>query len=122
MPPPFPGALRPTTSCKLLTPVNYSLAKRHHAKLLSNRMLMATPMKLEYRDEFEKHLDGWKRRFIETSGYGELHQYVNYGNTTSTMKDPPEALYGEPWRLEKLRDLKKRYDPSNVFRWYQPLE
>ncbi|KAK8119159.1 FAD-linked oxidoreductase alt4 [Apiospora kogelbergensis] len=85
-------------------------------------MLMATPMKLEYRDEFEKHLDGWKRRFIETSGYGELHQYVNYGNTTSTMKDPPEALYGEPWRLEKLRDLKKRYDPSNVFRWYQPLE
>ncbi|KAK8051554.1 fad fmn-dependent oxygenase oxidase [Apiospora rasikravindrae] len=71
--------------------------------------------------EFEKHLNGWKSRFIETSGYGELHQYVNYGNTTSTMKDPPEALYGEPWRLEKLRGLKRRYDPNNVFRWYQPL-
>ncbi|KAK7982101.1 FAD-linked oxidoreductase alt4 [Apiospora saccharicola] len=84
-------------------------------------MLMATPMKLEYREDFEKHLDGWKRRFIQASGYGELHQYVNYGNTTSTMKDPPEAIYGEPWRLEKLRDLKKRYDPTNVFRWYQPL-
>ncbi|KAK7956629.1 FAD-linked oxidoreductase alt4 [Apiospora aurea] len=84
-------------------------------------MLMATPMKLQDREEFEKHLDGWKSRFIETSGYGELHQYVNYGNTTSTMKDPLEALYGEPWRLEKLRGLKKRYDPNNVFRWYQPL-
>ncbi|KAF4432117.1 FAD binding domain-containing protein [Fusarium austroafricanum] len=85
-------------------------------------MFMATPLKMEYRDAFESHIDLWKKRFIATSGYGRLQQYVNYGNTTSTMRDPPGALYGyEPWRLEKLRQLKHIYDPDNVFRWYQPL-
>ncbi|UQC74785.1 FAD binding domain-containing protein [Colletotrichum lupini] len=85
-------------------------------------MLMATPLKLEFKPKFEEHLDRWKKEFIATSGYGRLQQYVNYGNTTTTMKDPPEALYGyEPWRLEKLRALKQRYDPDNVFCWYQPL-
>ncbi|KAF9877574.1 hypothetical protein CkaCkLH20_04709 [Colletotrichum karsti] len=85
-------------------------------------MLMATPISIENRGPFEAHLDRWKKEFIATSGYGRLQQYVNYGNTTSTMPDPPEALYGyEPWRLEKLRRLKQLYDPENVFRWYQPL-
>ncbi|GKT47127.1 FAD-linked oxidoreductase chyH [Colletotrichum spaethianum] len=85
-------------------------------------MLMATPLKTEHREAFEAHLDHWKKEFIATSGYGRLQQYVNYGNTTSTMRDPPEALYGyDSWRLEKLRALKRRYDPENVFRWYQPL-
>lgn len=83
---------------------------------------MATPLKIEHRETFEAHLDRWKKEFIATSGYGRLQQYVNYGNTTSTLRDPPEALYGyEPWRLEKLRALKRLYDPDNVFRWYQPL-
>lgn len=83
---------------------------------------MATPLKLEHRDAFEAHIDRWKQRFVATSGYGRLQQYVNYGNTTSTMRDPPEALYGyESWRLERLRQLKHTYDPDNVFRWYQPL-
>ncbi|KAK1689680.1 FAD binding domain-containing protein [Colletotrichum godetiae] len=85
-------------------------------------MLMATPLKLEFMEKFEEHLDRWKKEFIATSGYGRLQQYVNYGNTTSSMRDPPEALYGyEPWRLEKLRALKQLYDPDNVFCWYQPL-
>ncbi|TDZ74705.1 FAD-linked oxidoreductase alt4 [Colletotrichum trifolii] len=85
-------------------------------------MLMATPVRLRDREAFEGHLDRWKKAFIATSGYGRLQQYVNYGNTTSTMRDPPEALYGyESWRLDKLRALKKVYDPDNVFRWYQPL-
>lgn len=83
---------------------------------------MATPISMENREAFETHLDRWKKEFINTSGYGRLHQYVNYGNTTSTMNDPLEAMYGyEPWRLEKLRKLKAVYDPGNVFRWYQPL-
>lgn len=90
--------------------------------VMSDRMFMASPLKLEYRDAFEAHIDQWKKRFIKTSGYGRLQQYVNYGNTTSTMRDPPEALYGyEQWRLEKLRRMKHIYDPDNVFRWYQPL-
>ncbi|OLN92085.1 6-hydroxy-D-nicotine oxidase 2 [Colletotrichum chlorophyti] len=85
-------------------------------------MLMATPRNSEHREPFEAHLDRWKKEFIATSGYGRLQQYVNYGNTTSTMRDPPEALYGyETWRLERLRALKRKYDPENIFRWYQPL-
>uniref|UniRef100_A0A4E9DNB2 FAD-binding PCMH-type domain-containing protein n=1 Tax=Gibberella zeae TaxID=5518 RepID=A0A4E9DNB2_GIBZA len=85
-------------------------------------MFMATPLNLEDRGAFEAHIDHWKKRFIATSGYGRLQQYVNYGNTTSTMRDPPEALYGyEQWRLKKLRQMKHIYDPDNVFRWYQPL-
>lgn len=77
---------------------------------------------MDDRAAFEEHLDDWKREFIRVSGYGRLQQYVNYGNTTSTLPDPPEALYGyDPWRLQKLRGLKKQYDPENMFRWYQPL-
>ncbi|KAJ4397512.1 FAD-linked oxidoreductase alt4 [Gnomoniopsis smithogilvyi] len=74
-------------------------------------MMTATPFNMKDRAAFEGHLDEWKKEFIRVSGYGRLQQYVNYGNTTSTMQDPPEALYGyEPWRLEKLRALKKRPD------------
>lgn len=85
-------------------------------------MMTALPKSLDDRAEFEAHLDAWKSNFVHVSGYGQLRQYVNYGNTTTTVQDPPEALYGyEPWRLEKLRMLKRKYDPDNVFRWYQPL-
>jgi hypothetical protein len=92
-------------------------------ELISNiRMLTATPKRIEDRAIFENHLDHWKQRFVETSGYGRLQQYVNYGNTTSSLQDSLEALYGyEPWRLEKLRLLKQKYDSNNMFRWYQPI-
>ncbi|KAI8949861.1 Glucooligosaccharide oxidase [Xylaria longipes] len=57
--------------------------------------------------------------FVATSGYGRLQQYVNYGHGS---KDPPEALYGyEPWRLDKLRRLKKEFDPEGLFNGYQPF-
>ncbi|PPJ49625.1 hypothetical protein CBER1_02190 [Cercospora berteroae] len=85
-------------------------------------MMTATPRSLDDRDEFEAHLDEWKAKFVNVSGYGRLCQYVNYGSTTVTVQDPAEAMYGyEPWRLEKLRLLKRKYDPGNVFRWYQPF-
>ncbi|KAI3320508.1 FAD binding domain-containing protein [Xylariaceae sp. AK1471] len=62
-----------------------------------------------------KQQDSW----IETSGYGRLQQYVNYGHGS---KDPPEALYGyEPWRLERLRALKVELDPEGWFNGYQPF-
>ncbi|GME25721.1 FAD linked oxidase [Neofusicoccum parvum] len=85
-------------------------------------MLTATPVSMEDREPFEAHLDKWKKAFTEVSGYGQLQQYVNYGNTTATVRDPVEALYGyEPWRLEKLRALKMKYDPDGMFSWYQPF-
>lgn len=47
-----------------------------------------------------------------------LHAYVNYayGN------EPVEAVYGwEAWRLERLRDLKAKWDPNNRMRYYVPI-
>lgn len=69
-------------------------------------------------------LDHWTSKMIEVSGYGRLHQYVNYGRSAKlkVTASPTEALYGyDDWRLEKLRRLKHEYDPQNWWRWYQPL-
>ncbi|KAH6848033.1 hypothetical protein B0I37DRAFT_376488 [Chaetomium sp. MPI-CAGE-AT-0009] len=44
--------------------------------------------------------------------------YVNY----AAGYEPLEARYGhEAWRLEKLRKLKRQYDPENRFAWYNPI-
>lgn len=49
---------------------------------------------------------------------GGTHAYVNYANGGETA----EEWYGkEPWRLERLRNLKKVYDPQNRFRYYAPI-
>lgn len=46
------------------------------------------------------------------------HVYVNYANGS----EPLEQLYGhEPWRLQRLRDMKAVYDPHNRFRYYNPI-
>ncbi len=47
-----------------------------------------------------------------------LNTYVNYASTDET----PEMLYGyEPWRLERLRALKGKYDPRGRFNFYNPI-
>lgn len=44
--------------------------------------------------------------------------YVNYAFGT----EPLEQMYGhEPWRLEKLRSLKNKYDPFGRFNYYNPI-
>jgi hypothetical protein len=44
--------------------------------------------------------------------------YVNYANGYESV----EEMYGhEPWRIEKLRNLKAKYDPQNRFRFYNPI-
>ncbi|KAB5566330.1 hypothetical protein GE09DRAFT_1171507 [Coniochaeta sp. 2T2.1] len=48
-----------------------------------------------------------------------LKAYVNYANGD----EPLEAVYGwEEWRLEKLRGLKKKWDPENRMRYYVPIQ
>ena len=43
---------------------------------------------------------------------------VNYANGDETL----EEMYGhEGWRLEKLRRLKKEWDPENRFGFYAPI-
>ncbi|KAI2639150.1 FAD-binding domain-containing protein [Hypomontagnella submonticulosa] len=44
--------------------------------------------------------------------------YVNY----AAGGEPLESIYGyEPWRLERLRSLKAKYDPENRFRYFMPI-
>ncbi|ORY71065.1 uncharacterized protein BCR38DRAFT_415840 [Pseudomassariella vexata] len=46
--------------------------------------------------------------------------YVNYA--LNHPYETLEAIYGyEPWRLERLRGLKAKYDPQNRFRYYVPI-
>ena len=48
----------------------------------------------------------------------KLEAYVNYARGDESM----EEIYGyEPWRLEKLRRLKKEYDPHGRFNFYAPI-
>ncbi|KAL8664627.1 MAG: hypothetical protein Q9202_002897 [Teloschistes flavicans] len=45
--------------------------------------------------------------------------YLNYANGD----EPIEALYGyESWRLDRVRRLKKKYDPSNKFKFFNPFQ
>lgn len=52
-------------------------------------------------------------------GSGErLVAYVNYASGDESV----EAVYGyEAWRLEKLRRLKREYDPFGRFNFYAPI-
>ncbi|KAI8316760.1 FAD-linked oxidoreductase [Colletotrichum sp. SAR11_59] len=47
-----------------------------------------------------------------------LRAYVNYAHGDESL----ESVYGwEEWRLEKLRALKKKWDPENRMRFYNPI-
>lgn len=50
---------------------------------------------------------------------GKLHAYVNYAHGDEGL----QAMYGyEEWRVKRLRELKKAWDPLNRFGWYAPIE
>ncbi|KAL4875383.1 hypothetical protein BJY04DRAFT_232662 [Aspergillus karnatakaensis] len=47
-----------------------------------------------------------------------VNAYVNYASGFETL----EERYGhESWRVERLRELKEKYDPENRFRFYNPI-
>ena len=52
-----------------------------------------------------------------TSGYDKMYVYQNYAHS-----EPLQAYYGyEPWRLERLEQLKAKYDPQGHFDGYAPI-
>ena len=65
-------------------------------------------------DTFAEAIDGFARmlrsELIPTAGYPSLEAYVGY----SHGDEPIESLYGAS-KLPMLAELKKKWDPSNVF-------
>lgn len=53
-----------------------------------------------------------------TGGFEKPKVYMNYAQGTEDLG----ALYGyEEWRLERLKALKKKYDPEGVFSGYHAI-
>lgn len=63
----------------------------------------------------------WAREVRDFWNMGQAKRpviaYVNYAKGF----EPLEQIYGDEWRLERLRALKAKYDPSNRFRYYNPI-
>ncbi|KAL8934515.1 MAG: hypothetical protein Q9216_005873 [Gyalolechia sp. 2 TL-2023] len=59
-----------------------------------------------------------RQLFVEGAHPMRLNAYSNYANGDETL----EEIYGyEPWRLEKLRRLKRTWDPDGKFRFFNPI-
>jgi hypothetical protein len=71
------------------------------------------------RDAEVKKLGDQLREIIrEGTGSSELHTYVNYAYGT----EGPKAWYGyETSRQDRLKALKKKYDPRGKFSFYAPI-
>ncbi|KAF9871150.1 FAD-dependent oxygenase [Colletotrichum karsti] len=54
----------------------------------------------------------------EGSGRDEIHVYLNYAFGDET---PAEWYGSEPWRQDKLKSLKAKYDPESKFSFYGPV-
>ncbi|KAL9610448.1 MAG: hypothetical protein Q9167_004846 [Letrouitia subvulpina] len=66
-------------------------------------------------------VDAWtsaiRAQMDKTSGYDKLYVYQNYAHS-----EPLQAIDGyEPWRLERLKQLKRKYDPRQMFSAYHPI-
>ncbi|KAF4457203.1 hypothetical protein F53441_767 [Fusarium austroafricanum] len=67
----------------------------------------------------QEHGEKLRQHLLEASGDPEhLRAYVNYAHGFESL----ESMYGyEPWRIEKLKALKKKWDPENRMRFYAPI-
>ncbi len=56
---------------------------------------------------------------VEGSGSNKRRAYVN---TVFGDEALPEIYGYEPWRVRKLKVLKKKYDPKGAFDFYAPID
>jgi hypothetical protein len=65
-------------------------------------------------------LDKWGKeardRFQETNGFGDRRMYVNYAQGDEGL----EVIYGAR-KLDRLKALKKKWDPEQIFGWHNPI-
>ena len=55
---------------------------------------------------------------VEGSGSKQLRAYVNYAFGDESL---PEMYGDEPWKMQRLRELKRKYDPKGRFNFYAPI-
>ncbi|KAL9032426.1 MAG: hypothetical protein Q9180_006507, partial [Flavoplaca navasiana] len=59
-----------------------------------------------------------RQLFVQGASPMRLNAYSNYANGDETL----EEIYGyEPWRLEKLKRLKRKWDPKGRFCFFNPI-
>lgn len=69
-------------------------------------------------DEAARFGEELRQILLKGSGETELRAYINYAHGDEKL----EEIYGhDAWRLEKLRRLKREYDPKNRFGFYAPI-
>ncbi|KAK4167727.1 putative FAD-dependent oxygenase [Cladorrhinum sp. PSN259] len=68
----------------------------------------------------DKQAEDWTKDIWKAlSGTAQKRSYVNYAQGD----EDPKALYGyEPWRLQKLHALKKKYDPEGRFGYFGSVD
>lgn len=105
----------PTHGVQSVSDASTAYPDRENNLLLSPFMTYAADRSL---DE-EANLYGRRMQEALANATGKpLNAYVNYANGYESQ----EALFGyEPWRLEKLRKLKREYDPDGKFGYYAPI-
>ncbi|RYP12603.1 hypothetical protein DL765_007234 [Monosporascus sp. GIB2] len=89
---------------------------RHHADILILLQGIFTDSNVAAAvDEWGKE---WRDQITQHSGFPEQHVYVNYAHGDELL----QSMYGyEPWRLERLRNLKAKYDPRGLFNHFNSV-
>lgn len=62
--------------------------------------------------------DSLRQILFKASGDEDIRAYINYAYGDETM---PQIYGSESWRLDRLRDLKSKYDPKGRFSFYEPI-
>ena len=78
-----------------------------------------------YEEKGNKTLDAQAQKWgekVRDAAYGNVRQraaYVNYAKGSETT----QMMYGyEGWRQERLKQLKRKYDPKGRFSFYAPIK
>lgn len=105
----------PTNRVKEIDPNSTAYPERASEFLISPLMSYLPNASL---DALADDFNGRIRHALLGGDRSKLVAYANYARGDESM----EEMYGrESWRLEKLRRLKKEYDPLGRFNFFAPI-